>query len=474
MSNRPNVVFILADDLGYGDLGLFGNPTVRTPYLDTLGREGIVLTEHYSASPLCAPARAALLTGRYNHRTGAVDVPSNRGLDRIALDEQTIADVYSNAGYATGMVGKWHNGLHDHRYHPNARGFDEFVGFLNGGMDYYRWVIDRNGAPEVSDGRYLTDVFTDEAVQFVRRHRTEPFYLYVSYNAPHLPYQAPAPLIASYAGADGLTDDVRTIYAMIESMDAGVGRLLDEIRRCGLERNTIVVFTSDNGPWLVGDSNRFNGPLRGKKGDVLDGGIRVPALVRWPDGLASGVTRSEMMHFCDWLPTLTSMTGVRPQDGKPLDGRNMSGVLLGGSGVAPSTLFWQRNRYEPVARCNGAMRDGPWKLVWPMLDGADWKDRSDNDCYLEGMTSAHRMMEVQRDLPERPVAATPGRPELYDIDSDPHEDRDLSAEYPGRVESMVREWDAWFEEVMAEWWPAYRANTCESDAPTEQGRTKRK
>jgi len=180
MGPKPNIVFILADDLGYGDLGLFGNEIVRTPHLDALGREGVVLTQHYSASPLCAPARAALLTGRYNHRTGAVDVPSNRGLDRIALSEKTIGDIFGQAGYRTGMVGKWHNGLHDMRFHPNARGFSEFAGFLNGGMDYYQWVLDRNGSPEPSDGRYLTDVFTAEACDFIHRHREEPFLLYLA------------------------------------------------------------------------------------------------------------------------------------------------------------------------------------------------------------------------------------------------------------------------------------------------------
>ena len=177
MPSPTNILFILADDMGYGDIARYGNRYIRTPNLDRLAEDGVTLTQHYSASPLCAPARAALLTGRYNHRTGAVDVPSNRGLDRIALDETTIADVFAGAGYATGMVGKWHNGLHDMRYHPHNRGFQEFLGFLNGGMDYYTRSLDRNGTTERSDGRYLTDVFTDEAVQFIDRHQEEPFFL---------------------------------------------------------------------------------------------------------------------------------------------------------------------------------------------------------------------------------------------------------------------------------------------------------
>ncbi len=172
MANRPNIVFILSDDQGYGDLGVYGNPDIDTPHLDEIARLGIRLDQHYSGAPLCAPARAALLTGRYHHRTGALSVEPNRGMDRIALRETTIADLFKAAGYATGMVGKWHNGLFDLRYHPRARGFDEFVGFLNGGMYYWNWILDRGGTPWRSDGRYLTDVFTDEAVAFLRRHRS--------------------------------------------------------------------------------------------------------------------------------------------------------------------------------------------------------------------------------------------------------------------------------------------------------------
>ena len=224
MNPRPNVVLILADDLGYGDLACFGNPLVRTPCLDQLCREGLSLTQHYSASPLCAPARAALLTGRYNHRLGAVDVPSNRGLDRIAPDERTVADEFSARGYVTGMVGKWHNGLHDPRHHPNAKGFQEFAGFLNGGMDYYQWVLDRNGQPEQFDGRHLTDVLTHEAMGFIRRHWQQPFFLYLAYNAPHAPLQAPEPLVAHYRQLGGLSEEVCCLYAMIEQMDAGIGQ----------------------------------------------------------------------------------------------------------------------------------------------------------------------------------------------------------------------------------------------------------
>jgi len=488
----PNIVFILADDLGYGDLGCFGNPIVRTPHLDRLANEGVALTQHYAASPLCAPSRAGLLTGRYNHRTGAVDVPSNRGLDRIDTREQTFADAFGACGYATGMVGKWHNGLHDLRFHPNARGFSEFTGFLNGGMDYYRWVLDRNGRSEPADGRYLTDVFTDEAVAFVQRHRREPFLLYVAYNAPHDPLQAPDALVRRYReSGDALTDEVCTLYAMIEQMDAGIGRILDALAKNGLADNTIVLFTSDNGPYLNGARQRYNGPFRGAKGDALEGGIRVPGIVRWPDGLPAGTQSHFMTHFCDWFPTLLSLAGQErcrgeagqvarptaggneassgvgraispaiPQDRMgllPLDGYDMSCRLRGEAGDVPDIRFWQRNRYEPVPRCNGAMRDGPWKLVWPMQPGGDDKEPDDTVPYRTGLTTGHRIMPIDATLPSRSVE--PGTvPQLFNVETDPFEERNIASEHPERVATMTGAWDRWFEEMKAEWWPAYRRN----------------
>jgi arylsulfatase A-like enzyme len=188
---RPNIIIILADDLGYGDLGCFGNAAVQTPHLDALAAAGIRLTQHYSASAVCAPARAGLMTGRYPHRTGAIDTLEGRGLDRLSLQEATLADAVKTAGYATGLIGKWHNGALDPAYHPNRRGFDTFVGFRGGWQDYYQWRLDDNGTYRKADGRYLTDVFTDEAVQFVERHKSGPFFLHLTFNAPHTPLQVP-------------------------------------------------------------------------------------------------------------------------------------------------------------------------------------------------------------------------------------------------------------------------------------------
>lgn len=173
---KPNLVFILVDDMGYGDIGAFGNPLVQTPALDALAQSGLMLRQHYSASCVCAPARAALLTARYPHRTGAIDTLEGRGLDRLALRETTLADVLGGAGYATGLFGKWHLGALDPAYHPNARGFGEFAGFRGGWQDYFEWNLDVNGQKHASDGRYITDVFTEEAVGFIERHQKEPFF----------------------------------------------------------------------------------------------------------------------------------------------------------------------------------------------------------------------------------------------------------------------------------------------------------
>ncbi len=344
---RPNVIVILADDLGYGDLAIYGNPDLKTPHLDRLAGEGLRLTQHYSGSPLCAPARASLLTGRYNHRTGALSVESNRGLDRIALRETTIAEVFKAAGYATGMIGKWHNGLHDMRYHPNQRGFDEFCGFLNGGMDYWDWIIETNSQPQRSDGTYLTDHFTHEAVQFIERHRQNPFFLYLAYNAPHSPLEAPDDLVNAYIESGQLNTAVSTLYAMIERMDAGIGRVLDALELHGLADNTLVLFTSDNGPWLGNDKiggdsfsmQRFNGPFRGMKQDVLEGGIRVPAILRWHDGLPSGEEYHDMIHFTDWLPTLAQACGIDRQSDLPLDGINQLFTLRGERNNTPNSAI---------------------------------------------------------------------------------------------------------------------------------------
>jgi arylsulfatase A len=450
---RPNVVLILADDLGYGDMSCYGNADLPTPFLDRLAGEGVRLTQHYTCCPLCAPARAGLLTGRYNHRTGALSVESNRGLDRIALRETTIADVFQSAGYATGMVGKWHNGLFDMKHHPNNRGFEEFAGFLNGGMKYYDWILDYNGTPVRSDGRYLTDVFSDESVSFIERHKEEPFFLYVSYNAPHSPHEAPEEEIQAFLETGKFNEMVCKLYAQITSMDKGIGRILETLDKNGLADNTIVLFTSDNGPRLGGyhgfDMSRYNGPFRGMKQDTLEGGIRVPAVVRWPGRIPEGTEFHDMVHFTDWMPTLMAAARIEKTPALPFDGANVLPPLKGLHGKTPDKRFWQFNRYTPVKNCNAAMRDGDWKLYWPRIPEAMKKLKSDNGWYLKMMDTPHFEMEVTREPVERELSA-PGQPQLYNIRQDPYEDNDLSSQQPARLTRMKEDLENWFDEVEAE------------------------
>ena len=454
MVQRPNVLMILVDDMGYGDFGVFGDGSSQTPMLDQLVAESVCLTQHYSASPVCAPARAALLTGRYPHRTGAIDTLEGRGLDRLALGEVTMADQFRAAGYATGLIGKWHLGALDPRYHPNARGFDEFVGFRGGWSDYYQWRLDYNGTFRPTDGRYLTDAFTDEAVAFLRRHRREPFFLHLAYNAPHFPFQAPEEDIQPFRESGRFTPALSTLYGMIRRLDTGLGRLLEEVDRLGLREDTIILFTSDNGPQFSGEGDdsvrRFNAGFRGHKGNVFEGGIRVPAGLRWPAALAAGRQVREVVHFADWLPTLLDFIGLEPQQPPQLDGQSIAPLLRGEGSIEISRRFWQWNRYTPLVNCNAAMRDGPWKLVRPAI--------------REAMQVAPEDLEMDRQLKYEPAlfsdirpipeparsVPSPPAPLLFNIAEDPFEERDLAAARPERTATMVQVLEGWFEEVESE------------------------
>ena len=414
MAKQPNIILILADDMGYGDLGVLGDGSSQTPALDRLVGEGVLLTQHYSGSAVCAPARAALLTGRYPHRTGAIDTFEGRGLDRLALREVTLANHLQAAGYATGLIGKWHLGALDPRYHPNARGFQEFVGFRGGWSDYYQWRLDYNGSFHKTDGRYLTDVFTDEAVQFVRRHRQQPFFLHLAYNAPHTPLQAPEESVQPFRDSGKFGEPLATLYGMIARMDQGIGRLLAELDQLGLAENTLVLFTSDNGPQFgssagPGSLQRYNANFNGQKTLVYEGGIRVPAIVRWPAALAAGGRNHQMIHFTDWLPTLLTAAGQPLAAGLPLDGSSVLPVLQGESCNTITQRFWQWNRYTPVVISNAAARDGDWKLVRPALREAMRVAPEDGvmDRRLkyepEGITDIDRTPEPARTLPEPPA-----------------------------------------------------------------------
>jgi arylsulfatase A-like enzyme len=453
-AKTPNIVFVMVDDFGFGDLSLYGNPYVHTPNLsDRLPSTGITLTQHYSASPICAPARAALLTGKYNHRVGAVDVPSNRGLDRINLDERLISTIFQQAGYTTGLVGKWHNGIHDFAYAPFNRGFDKFFGFMNGGMDYYDWVLYNDTDLIESDGQYLTHVLTEVGINFMENHRDEPFFLYMPYNTPHIPLQIPGDGAQYFAEEHNLSRALSHYYAMVEDIDAQVGHLLDALDRLDLADDTIFVFTADNGPDTyseIGSIARENYIFSGDKREVLEGGIRVPTFLRWPNGLPSGVESDTISHFIDWLPTFAAAAEIPLSPTLDIDGFNLLPVLREKATLDERTVYWQYNRYKPVAQCNAAIRKGDWKLVFPPIEEAMQKLPEDNDAYRYGLTKPPEIFDIDPTLPERNLPP-PHPPQLYNLIDDPSEQVDLSSAYPEMVAELTEEWNTWFNRVYADW-----------------------
>lgn len=411
----PNVILILADDMAVGDIAAYNNGITRTPALDRLIAEGCWFDRAYSASPVCAPARAALLTGRYPHRTGVVSLTLDKEpeLTRLKPDETTLADVFAANGYRTGLVGKWHTGLGE-GYGPMARGFQEmacFHGSDNGG--YNRYILhedDRMEEEPKPQEVYLTDALNQLAIGFVRRHADKPFFLHLAHYAPHRPLEAPEAAIEPYLKA-GFERDIATVYAMIEIMDRGLGELFEEVDRLGLRERTLILFASDNGPDIL-VPERFNAGLRGGKYMVHEGGIRVPFIARWPGVIQPGKTGTPV-HFTDVLPTLVKICRLKHEPKLPLDGRSFAGLLIKGTVPEPRPLFWQWNRHEPNHTHNAALLDGPWKLVKPYVT----KNKIEGDSNL-------------------PHA-------LYHLEEDPAEATDIAAQHPERVRAMRGTLDAW-------------------------------
>lgn len=388
--SKPNVLLIVSDDQGYRDLGCFGSGEVQTPHLDRLAAGGIRLTSFYVAWPACTPSRGALLTGRYPQRNGVYDMIRNEApdygyrykpgeyestLERIGgmdTHEVLLPRMLKAAGYTSGIFGKWDLGVH-RRFLPLARGFDEFYGFVNTGIDYYtheRYGVPsmyRNNSPTTADkGTYCTDLFEREAVRFLKTKRREPFFLYVPFNAPHGASnldptirggaQAPDRFKAMYPGLLAqVGTERRTRYGKtytvpnraarrlefvgsVTAMDAAIGRLLDLLDEYGIADNTIVLFFSDNG----GGSSADNAPLRGRKGQMFEGGLRVPCIVRWPGKIPAGTTSDAFLTSLEVVPTLCAATGAAPPKGVVLDGFDMLPVLQGKKRLLRSEMFWQR------------------------------------------------------------------------------------------------------------------------------------
>ena len=321
--------------------------------------------------------------------------------------------------------------------------------------DYYQWRIEWGDRSRRTDGRYLTDLWTDEAVQFIERHSSQPFFLHVTFNAPHVPLQAPAEEVAPFLGKAGINKGVASLYGMLRRIEQGVGRILETLERLGLRQNTIVLFSSDNGPQFGGEGEecltRYNCQFNGAKGTVYEGGIRVPMILRWPDGLPAGKEVSEMVHFSDWLPTILAMAEAQlPQGNLPLDGVNVLPVLRGENGKVQTKRCWQWNRYTPVGECNAAIRDGRWKLVRSQIPQAMevydlhwlWVSMYGPEHFIHnGILSEP---EPQRKLPAPPAT------ELYDLEADPLELQDLAAQNPQVVSKLEKELTDWFIEVETE------------------------
>lgn len=370
---RPNVVLIMTDDAGYGDFGTYGAPDIRTPHIDSLARDGVKLTDFYANGPTCTPTRAGLITGRYQQRV-LLEAPlgalGEKDWDRgLTPTGRSLPQLMKNAGYATALVGKWHLGWKP-AFSPNAHGFDDFFGFKSGFIDYYQHTtvadsplqaeLFENDRPVDVPG-YLTDLITDRTIRTIEAHRGEPFFIDVAYNAPHWPYQRPdQPSVARDRARHLLPFDTDTstradYVTMVERVDDGVGKILATLDRLGLTRNTIVIFTNDNGgEWLS-----HGGPLFHRKGSVWEGGIRVPALIKWPARLPAGRVSHQAGITMDLTASiLTAASASLPSDLR-LDGIDLFPILAGTVPERPRTLFWR----VQGARTQAAVREGDWKLV---------------------------------------------------------------------------------------------------------------
>ncbi len=409
-AKKPNIIIIVADDLGYADLGCQGAKDVKTPNIDSIAKNGVRFTDGYVSCPVCSPTRAGLMTGKYQERFGHElnpPPPALTGDIGLSLNEKTIAEKLKAAGYATGMFGKWHLGMKA-KYNPTRRGFDEYFGFLGGMHDYLDWAGDIpnpvvRGTNHVSGKDYLTDTFTREAVSFIDRHKDKPFFIYLPYNAVHSPLET----IARYKKRfPNMKDGKRKTYlAMLAALDDGVGDVLNKLRDSGLEENTLVIWFSDNGGPTKQTTSR-NDPLRGVKGQVWEGGIRTPAMMQWKGKIPAGQVYTKPVIQLDYHATALLAAGAGKDALKDLDGVDLLPFVTGTNTGAPHEfLYWRYGK-------QWAIRGGHYKLTHPQS----------------------------------------GKTQLFDLSNDIGEQQDLSAEKPDVVTKLQSAWDEWNKHLIPPAW----------------------
>ena len=454
---RPNIIVIIADDLGYGDVGCYGGRTVRTPNIDALAAQGVRFTSAYVTAAVCSPSRAGLMTGRYPQRHGYEFNTSGRDdVIGLALDETTLGDLLKSAGYATGLVGKWHLGKSP-EHHPLSRGFDEFFGMTGGGSQYatprtrdivtfpkgYGVPETRNaifrGRDEVQEDVYLTDAFTREAVDFIRRHKDRPFFLYLSYSAPHTPLQAKAADVERNAHLE--SEAARVYAAMISSLDDGIGQVTALLEELGLAENTLVVFFSDNGGALYVEGAN-NSPLNGGKRYQYEGGLRIPFIMKWPAQFGSGVVYDRPVSTLDLYPTFAEAANAEKRPDRSRDGQDLARFITGQRLGSPhETLFWR-------AGANLAVRKGEWKL-WLV-----------NYAAPGSADTNHRLLP----LIDYPVSSPYGQKVLlFDLSDDIGETTNVAEANPDVVLELRNILDGWAEGLVQPLWPSRRSTIFELD-----------
>ncbi len=352
-NKKPNIIIILADDLGYGDIGVYGANDIRTPNIDRLAAGGLRLTEFYSTSPVCSPTRAGLLTGRFPRRNGIDHVFFPESFTGLPESEVTIAEALKGNGYSTAIVGKWHLG-HHRQFLPLQQGFDEYYGIpYSNDMQGVVYLRGNDVDSLKINQRYTTKTYTRVAVQFIDKNKDKPFFLYLAHNMPHVPL---------YASPDFEGKSKRGLYGdVIEELDWSVGEVINALKKNGIEENTLVVFTSDNGPWLIFDVEGGSaGPLRQGKGTTFEGGQRVPGIAYWPGRIKPGTVYNDLALQLDLYPTIVSLTGSqKTQTTKPLDGEDVSAVLFGtGKRKGDEFAYYGDGKIE-------AFRKGDWKIRLP-------------------------------------------------------------------------------------------------------------